>query len=117
MLDDEVCWRTPPKVRVDRLSGLADFIVSRVAAQRRIFMLHERALLSGAVCVIRIELYQRLIDYLLMKLFQYTEIGRTPILSRVEQLADAIITVMRVNSVFFIGETPDFPVLPLFRLH
>jgi hypothetical protein len=38
-------------------------------------MLHERALLSGVGCVIRIERDQPLINYLLLQLFHYTEIG------------------------------------------
>ena len=53
---------------------LADSRESRVVAQRRIFMLHERALLSGGGWVIRMELDQRLINYLLLQLFHYTEI-------------------------------------------
>jgi hypothetical protein len=75
VLDCEVCWRIPLKVRVDRLMWLTDFRESRVVAQRRIFMLHERALLSGVGCVIRIERDQPLINYLLLQLFHYTEIG------------------------------------------
>ena len=63
VLDCEVCWRIPLKVRVDRLMWLAVSVVIRVAAQRRISMLHERALLSGGGWVIRIELYQRLLNY------------------------------------------------------
>ena len=55
----------------------------RVVAQRRIFMLHERALLGGVGCVIRIELDQRLVNYLLLQLFHYTEIGMA--LLRAEQ--------------------------------
>ena len=74
VLDCVVCWRIPPKVRVHRLMWLADSRESRVVAQRRIFMLHERALLSGGGWVIRMELDQRLINYLLLQLFHYTEI-------------------------------------------
>ena len=53
---------------------LADSRESRVVAQRRILTLHERALLSGGGWVIRMELDQRLINYLLLQLFHYTEI-------------------------------------------
>ena len=63
VLDYEVCWRIPLQVRVDRLMWLAVSVVIRVVAQRRISMLHERALLSGGGWVIRIELYQRLLNY------------------------------------------------------